>query len=166
MKKIYSWIFMKKNRDTLNTNIFRIPSFTICIFNFLVFLTSFFSILHVYGFQKIVKCLCCFIAWIRDFIKKLRYVKYKMSTKFHLFLFYFFSTFDILFYQRFYQRFLENSKSFFKKNIDMWNNFFFKILRFTICFFNFFIFHILFSISSICICQQILEIFMLFYFMY
>jgi len=31
---------------------FRIPSFTICFFNFLVFLTSFFSILRVYGFQK------------------------------------------------------------------------------------------------------------------
>jgi len=80
-------------------NIFRIPSFTICFFNFLVLLTSFFSILHVYGFQKIVKFLCCFIVWIRDFIKKLRYLKYKSSTKFHrlLFLFYFFSIFGILF---------------------------------------------------------------------
>jgi len=33
-------------------NIFRISSFTICFFNFLVFLTSFFSILPVYDFQK------------------------------------------------------------------------------------------------------------------
>jgi len=53
-----------------------------------------------------------------------------------------------------------------KKNIDMWNTSFFKILRFTICFFYFFIiFNILFSISSICTCQKILEIFMFFYFM-
>jgi len=36
--------------------------------------------------------------------------------------------------------FLENSKSSFKKNIDMWNIFFFKILRFTICFFIFWLF--------------------------
>jgi len=35
-----------------------------------VFLTSFFSILPVYGFQKIGKFLCCFIVYIRDFIKK------------------------------------------------------------------------------------------------
>ena len=69
--RIYQIIFIKKNRDILNTNIFRIPSFTICFFNFLVFLTSFFF-LHVYGFQKkIVKFLCCFIVWIRDFIKKI-----------------------------------------------------------------------------------------------
>jgi len=63
-------------------------------------LTSFFSILHVYGFQKIVKFLCCFIIWIRDLIKKLRYLKYKISTKFHrlLFLFYFFSIFGVLFH--------------------------------------------------------------------
>jgi len=89
---------LKKNRDTLNTNIFRIPSFTICFFNFLVFLASFFFILHLYGFQKIVKFLCCYTVWNRDFIKKLRYLKYKISTKFHrlLFLFYFFSIFGIL----------------------------------------------------------------------
>jgi len=61
-------------------------------------LTSLFSILHGYGFQKIVKFLCCFIVWNRDFIKKLRYLKYKISTKFHrlLFLIYFFSIFGIL----------------------------------------------------------------------
>jgi len=44
-------------------------------------MTSLFSILHVYGFQKIVKFLCCFIVWIRDFIQKLRYLKYKISKK-------------------------------------------------------------------------------------
>jgi len=46
---------------------------------------------------------------------------------------------------RFYQCFLENSKSSFQKNIDMWNIlFFFKILRFTIFFFFIIIFDILF----------------------
>ena len=75
----------------------------------------------------------------------------------------------IVFYwkgQRFYQRFLENYKSSFKKIINLYNNFFFKILRFTICFFYFFIiFDILFSISSICTCEKILDIFMFFHFM-
>jgi len=44
-----------------------------------------------------------------------------------------------------------------KKNINMWNIFFFKILRFTICFII-----ILFSILPICSWQKILEIFMFF----
>jgi len=69
--------------------------FTICFFNFLVFLTSFFLFYLSMVFKKIVKFLCCFIVWIRDFIKKLRYLKSKISTKFHrlLFLFYFFLPF-------------------------------------------------------------------------
>jgi len=33
-------------------------------------LTSFFSILPIYGFQKKLKFLCYCIVWIRDFIKK------------------------------------------------------------------------------------------------
>jgi len=39
------------------------------------------------------------MVWISDFIKKLRYLKYKISTKFHrlVFLFYFYSIFGILF---------------------------------------------------------------------
>ena len=93
-----SKIFIKKNRDTLNQNIFRIPSFTICFFNYLVFFTSSFSILHVYGFQKIVKFLCCFIVWIWDVIKKFcksmvlsskksRYLKSNISTNFHRLIF-------------------------------------------------------------------------------
>jgi len=76
------------------------------------------------------------------FQKKLRYLKSKILTKFHhlLFRFYFFNIFGILFSispiqtcpkimkffvvfyckgKRFHQRFLENSKSSFKKNIDM-----------------------------------------------
>jgi len=65
---------------------------------------------------------------------------------------------------RFYQRFLENCKSSFKKILICEIFIFSKILRFTICFFYFFIiFDILFSISSICTCQQILEIFMFFF---
>jgi len=39
-------------------------------------------------FKKIVKLLCCFIVWIQDFIKKLRYLKSKISTKFHRLLFF------------------------------------------------------------------------------
>jgi len=73
----------------------------------------------------------------RDYIKKLRYLKSKISTKFHrLLFFYMFSIFGILFALsrpqtcpkiieffvvfnwkgwRVYQRFLQNSKSSFKK---------------------------------------------------
>ena len=122
---------------------------------FLSIFDIFFSILPVQGFQNKFKISCCFILWIRDFIKKfcntivfffkkkLRYLKSKISTKLHhlLFDFYFFleflafffsispietcpkiMEFFVLFYwkgQRFYQRFLENSKSSFKTNIDM-----------------------------------------------
>jgi len=94
-------------------NIFRIPSFTICFF----FL--FFNIFDIFFFlfylsmvlKKKLKFLCCFIVLIRDFLKKfckkygfffkkkLRYLKSKISTKFHrlLFRFHFFSIFGILF---------------------------------------------------------------------
>ena len=52
---------------------------------FLVFLTSFFSILPVYGFQKKkLKFLCCFIVWIRDFIKKLYKTIVFLSKKFKI----------------------------------------------------------------------------------
>jgi len=94
-----SSIFIKKNRETLNTKHFQNSMLYYLFFNFLVFLTSFFSILPVYGLQKNWKFLCCFIVWIWDFIKKLRYLKSQISTKFHrlLFLFLFFSIFGILF---------------------------------------------------------------------
>jgi len=94
-----SWIFIKKIEILYIQNIFRIPLFTICNFNFLVFLISFFFYFTCLLFsKKIVKFLCCFIVCIRDFIKKLRYLKFKISTKFHhfLFLFYFFIIFCIL----------------------------------------------------------------------
>jgi len=141
-----SWIFIKKHRDTLYTKHFQ--NSIVYFFSFLVFLTSFSLFYPSMVFTKIVQFLCCFIVWIRDFIKKLRYLKSKISTKFHrlLFLFYFFSIFGIFFAisrtqtcakimeifvvfywkgSRFYQQFLEISKSSFKKNIDMWNMFFF-----------------------------------------
>jgi len=122
------------------------------------------------------------------FLKKLRYLKSKISTKFHRLLFRFFFlaffTFCFLFHlSKLVQKlwnflecfigrvrvlptiFWKILKVLFKKNIDMWNKYFFKILQFSICFFYFFIiFDILFSISSICTCQKILEIFMFFYF--
>jgi len=50
-------------------------------------LTFFFSILPIYGVQKIVTFLCCFIVSIEDFIKKLRYLNYKILKKFHCLLF-------------------------------------------------------------------------------
>jgi len=46
---------IKKNRDLLNTNHFQYSIVYYLLFNSLVFLTSFFSILAVYGFQKILK---------------------------------------------------------------------------------------------------------------
>ena len=67
---------------------------------FQCFLHLFFFLFYLsMVFKKIVKLLCCFIVWIRDCIKKLRYLKSKISTKFHrlLFTFYFFSIFGILF---------------------------------------------------------------------
>ena len=106
------------------------------------------------------------------FKKKLRYLKSKISTKFYrlLFRFYFFSIFGILFSispiqsfpkimeffevfyckgQRFYQRFMENSKSSFKKLL-ICELIFSKILQFTFCFFIFLLFstfYFLFRVS-------------------
>jgi len=65
-----SWIFIKKNRDTLNTKHFQNSIVYYLLLYFLVILTSFFCILPVYSFQKKLKFLCCFIVWIRYFIKK------------------------------------------------------------------------------------------------
>ena len=65
-----------------------------------MFLTSFFSILPIYGFQKNCKIFVLFYCMDPGFYKKkLRYLKSKISTKFHrlLFLFYFFSIFGIFF---------------------------------------------------------------------
>ena len=62
-------------------------------------MTSFFSILLVYGFQKNCKFFVLFYCMDpRFYKKKLRHLKSKISTKFHclLFLFYSFSIFGIL----------------------------------------------------------------------
>jgi len=90
-------------------------------------------------------------------------LKYKLSTKFHrsLFLFYFFIIFSILFSispvqtwskiieffvvfywkgWRFYQWFQENSKSSFKKNINMWKNYVFQNSTIYYLFFYFLLF--------------------------
>ena len=104
--------------------------------------------------------MCCFIVWIRDFIKKLRYLKYKISTKFHrlLFLFYFFSIFGILFFistiqtcpkiMDFFVVFIGRVRHFTNdvwkilkvvfKIIDMWNKFFFQNYVFYYLFFFYF----------------------------
>jgi len=107
-----SWIFIKKNRDTFQIqNIFRIPSFTICFFYFVVFLTSFFAIFPVHDFQKKFIIFVLFYCMDPRFYqkilqnygffsrKKLRYLKSKISIKFHRlqFHFYFFSISGILF---------------------------------------------------------------------
>jgi len=97
-----SWIFIKKIEILSIQNIFRISSFTIYFFNFLVYLTSFFSILPVYCFQKNCKIFVLFSCIDPTFYQKILQ-KYgfvlKISTKFHrlLFLFYFFSIFGIWF---------------------------------------------------------------------
>ena len=123
------------------------------------------------------------------FRKKLRYLKSKISTKFKrlLFLFYFFRIFDILFsispiqtcpkimefFEVFYWKGQSFTNNFWKilkvllKKIQICELLFFcKILGLLFVFLIFFIiFDILFSISSICTCQKIIEIFILFYFM-
>jgi len=52
-------------------------------------LTSFLSVLPVYGFQTNWKLFVFFIVSIRDFSNKLRYLKSQISTKFHRLLFLF-----------------------------------------------------------------------------
>jgi len=105
---------IKKNRDIVNTKIFQNSIGYYMLFNFVVFLTSFFLVYLFMVFKKFLKVLCCFIVWIRDFIKKivklwfffqkkLRYLKSIISTKFRrllfiLYLFLSFLAFFFLFY--------------------------------------------------------------------
>jgi len=65
-----SWILIKKNRVIVNTKHFQNSIVYYLLFNFLVFLTSFFLFYLFMVFKKFLKFLCCFIQWIRDFIKK------------------------------------------------------------------------------------------------
>ena len=62
----------------------------------------------------------------------------------------------------FYQRFLKDSKSSFKKILICQIFFFQNSMVYYLFFYFFIIFDILFSISPICICQKNVEIFMLF----
>jgi len=65
-----SWIFVKKNRDIWNTKHFQNSIVYYKLFGFLVFLTSFFLFYLYIVVKKFLKFLCCFIVWIRDFIKE------------------------------------------------------------------------------------------------
>jgi len=105
----------KKNSDIVNTKKIQNSIGYYMLFNFVVFLTSFFLVYLSMVFKKFLKVLFCFIVWIRDFIKKiakllvffskkkLRYLKSIISTKFHrllfiLYLFLLFLAFFFLFY--------------------------------------------------------------------
>ena len=145
-----------------------------------------FSILHIYGFQKIVKFVLFYCLDPR-FYQKIEIFEIQNFIKIPSFTisFLYFSIFGILFsippiqtcpkimefFVVFYCKVRDFTNDFWKilkvllkKNIDMWNIFFFKILLFTICFLFFYYFWHLFSISSICTCQHILQIFIfLFY---
>jgi len=65
-----SWIFIKKNRNTLNTK-----HFQNCIVYYLLFLffsifdINFFYFTSLWFLKKNLNFLCCFIGWIWDFIK-------------------------------------------------------------------------------------------------
>jgi len=65
-----SWILIKKNRDIVNRKHFQNSIVYYLLFNFLVFLTSFFLFYPSVVFKKFLKILCCFIVCIRDFMKK------------------------------------------------------------------------------------------------
>ena len=69
-RKILKFL-LKKIEIPYIQNIFRIPSFNICFLNFLVFLTSLFSILPVYGFQKNCKIFVLFYCMDPRFYQKI-----------------------------------------------------------------------------------------------
>ena len=148
-------------------------------------MTSFISILPVYGFQKNWK-ICVVLLYGSEILSKnwdIWNPKFQQNSTVYYFYFYFlaFLAFFFLFhvpnlcknYRICCGILLEaleilltisgKFSKFFLKKILICEIFFFKILRFTICFFIFFIvFNILFSISSICSYRKILEFF--FYF--
>ena len=117
-----SWILIKKNRDIVNTKHFQNSIVYYLLFNFVVFLTSFFLVYLSIVSKKFLNFLYCFIVCIRDFIKK-------------------FCKTVIFFFKK---------KCSFTK-IDICEIFFFQISAIYYLFFYFSnIFHIFFSISSIC----------------
>jgi len=97
-----TWIFIKKKMVIFAIqNIFRVPSFTICFLIFWYFWHLFylfylsivvkeilknFCILFLYGFEILSKN----SPKLWFFFKKLRYLKSKISTKFHSLLFHFY----------------------------------------------------------------------------
>ena len=128
--------------------------FTLCLFNFLVFWHLFFYILTVYGFQKNFKIFVLFYFMDPRFYQKLRYLKPKIWTKFYRLLFHFF----VVFYWkglRFYQRFLENSKSSFKK-ILIFEIIFFHNSAFYYLFFYFvyYFWHFIFNFIYLCLSKS------------
>jgi len=105
-----SWILIKKNRDIVNTKHFQNSIVYYLLFNFLVFLTSFFLFYPSVVFKKFLKILCCFIVWIRDFMKystKLWFffqknwdiwiLEFQQNSIIYNFFFIFFSIFGIFF---------------------------------------------------------------------
>ena len=105
-----SWILIKKNGDILNTKHFQNSIIYYLLFNCLVFLTSFFLVYLSTVFQKIHKIFVLFYCMDLSFIKKFYKTMVLFSKKIHIFeiqnfnkipslvfLFYFFSIFDIFF---------------------------------------------------------------------
>jgi len=56
---------IKKNRDIVNTKHFQNSIIYYLLFNFLVFLTSFFLVYLSMVVKKFLNFLCCFIVWIQ-----------------------------------------------------------------------------------------------------
>ena len=179
-----SWSFIKKSRDIWNIEHFQNSIVYYLLFDILVFLTSFFLFYLSIVVKQFLKFLYCFIVCIRGFNKEfsktivflfsknLRYLKSKISPKFHrlVFFFYTFSIFDIFFFHFlskvvkklwnfllcFIGRIRDFINEFWKfldvllKNIDISNNLFFQNFAVYYLFFS----NILFSISSICTCKK------------
>jgi len=73
------WIFIEKNRDTLNTKHFQNSMVTIFFLNFLVFLTSFFLVYLSMVFKKILKI------FVWDFIKNFYKTMFFFSKRVEIF---------------------------------------------------------------------------------
>ena len=155
--------------------------------NFLLFLKSFFSILPVYGFPKNCKNFVLFYCIDPIFYKKFEIFEIQNFNKIPSFTISFlfflaFLAFCFLFHLPKLEQKLQNFLWCFIARVRYFTNDFWKILKvllkkILICEIFFFlnsevyyffyfviIFDILFLISSICTCQKILELFMLFYF--
>jgi len=114
--------------------VFRIPSFTICFFNFLVFLTFVFSILPVYGFQKNWRIFVSFYCMDPRFYEQIEIFEIPNFNKipsfticffnFLVFLTSFFSYFTCLWFSKELENFcvvLLYGSEILSKNWDIWN---------------------------------------------